>query len=137
MNMLGERPRDKYGSKTLAQVEAIVASRAKELGVEVKFFQSNHEGELVEFVQQNARKSNGIIINPAGLTHYGWSLQNAVAECGVSFVEVHVGPGPHSRETGPESIFSGTARAYVAGMRYMGYVVALEFLVALHNKEVE
>ena len=139
MNMLGfGRPVEKYGSKTLKEVEELVARRARELGVEVRFFQSNHEGELVEFVQRNAREADGIIINPAGLTHYGWSLQNAVAECGKPFVEVHMGPGPHAQAGRvPPSIFSSVARAYVAGMRWMGYVVALEFLTALVRGEVE
>jgi 3-dehydroquinate dehydratase-2 len=121
---------------TLPQLEAKIKERAKTLGADVLCTQSSFEGELVNFVHQNAPKAKGIIINPAGLTRVGYSLLDACIDSGLPVVEVHLS-NIHRREPWrADSIFSRVANATVSGLRWVGYLAALEYLVALNKKEV-
>jgi 3-dehydroquinate dehydratase-2 len=136
LNTLGKRDHGQYGSMTLPQLESKVKERAKTLGADVLFTQSSFEGELVDFIHQNAPKAKGIIINPAGLTRVGYSLLDACIDSGLPVVEVHLS-NIHRREPWrADSIFSRVANATVSGLRWVGYLAALEYLVALNNKEV-
>ena len=78
LNMLGSRKTEIYGTKTLAQIDSLLQSKARKLGVELESYQSNHEGYLIDFIQKKAKKAAGIIINPGALTHYGLSLRDAL-----------------------------------------------------------
>ena len=90
LNMLGSRDSGFYGSKSLKEIQEILTQKAKSLSVELVDFQSNHEGEIVEFIQKNASIASGIIINAGALTHYGISLRDALADSKLPFVEVHL-----------------------------------------------
>ena len=138
LNMLGQREPDVYGHLTLAEIEERVAERAKTLGVELRTFQSNHEGAIVDYLQQESSAADGIIINPGALTHYGLSLRDALAGAGKPAIEVHIsniyGREPFRRR----SVTAGVCRGLVAGLGWFGYVAALEALVEmLRNEEVE
>ncbi|MBM3925791.1 MAG: 3-dehydroquinate dehydratase [SAR202 cluster bacterium] len=136
LNTLGKRDPGQYGSMTLSQLESKIKERAKSLGVDVLFTQSSFEGELVNFIHLNAPKAKGIIINPAGLTRVGYSLLDACIDSGLPVVEVHLS-NIHRREAWrADSIFSRVANATVSGLRWVGYLAALEYLVALNKKEV-
>ena len=74
LNNLGKRDSSLYGSKTLPEIEGDISASASELGVEVKFFQSNHEGSIVDFIQESSAGASGVIINAGALTHVGYSL---------------------------------------------------------------
>ncbi len=97
LNMLGIREPEVYGKGTLADLEALISARAKELGVEVEFYQSNHEGDLVDKIQGAYGKADGIIINPAAYTHTSVALLDAVKAVGIKTVEVHISD-PDTRE---------------------------------------
>jgi len=78
LNMLGKREKSIYGEKTLGEIDALLKKEAQALNVEVVTFQSNHEGALIDFIQEQADSAQGIIINPGALTHYGFSLLDAL-----------------------------------------------------------
>ena len=86
LNNLGKRDPALYGAGTLADIEKRVAVLAEELGVEVAFFQSNHEGSIVDFIQESAPGADGVAINPGALTHYGVSLRDALQDSKLPFV---------------------------------------------------
>src|SRR4030042_5269839 len=90
LNMLGQRNTALYGSKTLTQINRLLSKRAAELGVEIATFQSNSAGALIDFIQAQFSKAAGIIINPGALTHYGLSLRDALEDCRLPVIAVHL-----------------------------------------------
>ena len=90
LNMLGTREPDIYGRATLAEIDSGLAAQAKEMACELESFQSNHEGELIDRIQQAMGSTDGILINPGGLTHSSVSLRDALASTGLPVLEVHL-----------------------------------------------
>ena len=136
LNMLGRRSPEHYGETTLSDIEQRLSERATLLGVKLEFCQSDSEAELVGFINSNAANSDGIIINPAGLTTIGYPLLDACIDSGVPVVEVHLS-NIYARESWRSpSIFARAVSATIAGMRWMGYLAALDYLYALTQKEV-
>ena len=134
LNRLGQRDPSLYGSTTLAEIEAAVGARAAELGAEVSCFQSNHEGAIVDFLQANASRADGIILNGGALTHYGLSLRDALADTQLPVVEVHLS-NIHARERWRRnSVTAEVARGAIAGLGWRGYLYAVDYLVE-HLKE--
>ena len=128
LNLLGTREPEVYGSATLDDVNRRVAEAARALGVEVEFFQSNHEGELVERVQAARGRADGILINPAGLTHTSVVLRDALLAAGVPLVEVHLS-NVHAREAfRRESRVADIAVGTVAGFGPQSYLLGLQGL---------
>ena len=135
LNLLGKRSPDVYGSKTLPEIEAKLSQRAEELGVEVGFFQSNGEGALIDYIQESSAQAEGIIINPGALTHYCYSLREALVDASLPVVEVHLS-NIHSRESWRRhSVVADIARGQIAGLGWRGYVAALDILAALVREE--
>ena len=131
LNTLGQREPEVYGRLTLADIEARVAERAKALDVELRTFQSNHEGAIIDYLQQEAAAADGIIINPGALTHYGLSLRDALAAADKPAIEVHIS-NVHGRERfRRRSVTADVCRGVVAGLGWFGYIAALEALVEL------
>ena len=129
LNLLGQREPEVYGRLTLKQIEARVAERAKALGAEVRAFQSNHEGAIIDFLQQESPKADGIIINAGALTHYGLALRDALAAVGTPAIEVHIS-NIHGRDWfRRRSVTAEVCRGVIAGLGWYGYVAALDALV--------
>lgn len=136
LNMLGRRSPEHYGDTTLADIEERLNERATRLDVNLEFCQSNSEADLVDFINDNAPNAAGIIINPAGFTTIGYPLLDACIDSGIPVVEVHLS-NIYARESWRSpSIFARAVSATIAGMRWMGYLAALEYLHALTQKEV-
>ena len=132
--MLGTREPEKYGNTSLADIENSVINRGRELGVEVETWQSNHEGEIVEKIQSAAGKYDGILINAGGYTHTSIVIRDAIATVQIPAVEIHM-TNIHSREEFRHtSLLSGVCVAQVVGFKENSYILALEGLVKLLNK---
>lgn len=129
LNRLGMRDPSQYGSDTLADIETRISERAESLGVEVDFFQSNHEGEIVDFLQGAASNAAGLVINAGALTHYGISLRDAIADTGLPFVEVHLSNIHAREEFRHHSVMASLAKGQIAGLGWRGYLYALDYLV--------
>ena len=131
VNLLGTREPDVYGKTTFAELEAMCRKRALALGLTLEFRQSNHEGELVDWVQEARTKAQGIIINPGGLTHSSVSLLDAILAAGVPTIEVHL-TNIHRRDAFREvSYISKGATGVIFGLGPFGYELALEALAKI------
>ena len=131
LNALGRRDRHHYGVLTLDDINRRIADRAEALGVSVDCFQSNHEGALVDKLQECVGSVDGVVINAGALTHYGLSLKDALTDLGVPVVEVHLS-NIHARdEWRRHSVLADTALGQIAGLGWRGYTAALEALVGI------
>jgi 3-dehydroquinate dehydratase II len=129
LNMLGKRETSVYGANSLSDIERLVEVKAKGLGIEVGFFQSNHEGELIERVHKaGIEKMDGIVINPGGYTHTSIALRDALLAVNIPFVEVHISNVARREDFRHVSYFSDIAVGTVAGLGPIGYCLALEGL---------
>lgn len=131
LNMLGTRQPEIYGSMSLQDIVDRVTGRAKEHGADIVPFQSNHEGAIVDFIQENAAAAAGVIINAGALTHYGLSLRDAFESVGKPFVEVHISNIHAREEFRHHSVLADIAVAQVAGLGWRGYLEALDALVGI------
>ena len=130
MNMLGIRQPEIYGSATYEDLKAMIREEANRLGVEVRFFQSNHEGALVDAIQQAYfDKVDGIVINPAAYTHTSVARLDAVKAVGIPTVEVHVSDPDSREEFRHVSYIRAACVGTVRGHGLPGYLEALRMLV--------
>jgi 3-dehydroquinate dehydratase-2 len=118
-----------YGEKPLGQIDALLKKEAKTLGVEVATFQSNHEGALIDFIQEHTDSASGIIINPGAFTHYGFSLLDALVDSRLPVIEVHLSNIYGREEWRATSIIAPIAQGQISGLGWRGYVAALQILV--------
>lgn len=130
LNMLGTREPEIYGRETLDEIVGKVRSMAQELEVEVEALQSNHEGELVDFIHKNQAEADAMIINPGALGHYGYALRDAIVGSELPVIEVHIS-NVHAREPFRETlVLSSVCRGVITGLGWRGYLYALDMLAA-------
>ncbi|MCH8088674.1 MAG: type II 3-dehydroquinate dehydratase [Chloroflexi bacterium] len=131
LNLLGKRDPAHYGTRTLSDINDALARKASELKVELATLQSNSEGTLIDFIQEQTDGAAGIIINPGALTHYGLSLRDALADTGLPVIEVHLS-NIHARERWrTKSVIAPVARGQISGLGWRGFLAALDLLVQL------
>ena len=129
LNMLGIREPGVYGDLSLAAIEQSIAEKAIELGVSVSFFQTNHEGEMIDRIHAAFAQKQGIIINPGAWTHYSYAIRDALSAVNLPVIEVHIS-NIHKREAfRHHSVVAPVALGQIAGLGSFGYILALEALV--------
>lgn len=128
LNLLGLREPGVYGSATLADVEALAAAAGARLGLDVECRQSNHEGDLVDWIQEARTKAAGVVLNAGAYTHTSVALQDAIRAAGVPTIEVHIS-NVHARESfRHNSYVSPVAAGIIVGLGIDGYDLALQAL---------
>lgn len=130
LNLLGQREPEIYGHTTLADIENSLTSYAEKLGTSVIFFQSNSEGELIDFIQSNAASCSALILNGAGFTHTSVALRDCIAALSIPVVEVHLSNIHAREEFRHTSLTAPVAKGIISGLGPTGYLLALEYLVS-------
>ena len=128
LNLLGKREPHIYGTRSHADLVRTVRAKAKELGVAVSIFQSNHEGQIIDFLHKEAPGSLGIVINPGALSHYSLALYDCLQALEVPTVEVHISNLHAREEFRSKSVTARAARGVITGLGFDGYRLAMEYL---------
>ena len=128
LNMLGVREPDIYGKNTLKTLEEQISERAKQLGCEVGFFQSNHEGAICDEIQKALGVYDGIIINPGAFTHYSYAIRDALGSVKLPAIEVHISNIHKREEFRHTSVTVAECIGQICGLGFGGYLYALEAL---------
>ncbi len=131
LNLLGKRDHKHYGSLTLCDIEKLVELECGKLGVQLEAFQSNHEGEIIDLLQNKTGPANGIIINPGALAHYSYALHDALVDTGLPCMEVHLSDVENRGDWRKISVTAPACIAKISGKRARGYLEALELLLKL------
>lgn len=132
LNLLGEREPQVYGSVTLGEVEELCRATALEHGLSAECRQSNHEGALIDWVQEGRRGIAGIVLNAGGYTHTSVALRDAVSACRVPVVEVHISDIGAREEFRRHSYLSDVCAHHVIGRGVAGYAEAIEWIAQRH-----
>jgi 3-dehydroquinate dehydratase-2 len=131
LNLLGAREPEIYGRTTLAEIGAMTAARAKAHGLTVEFRQSNHEGELVDWIQEVRTKGCGVVLNAAAYTHTSVAIYDALKALDKPIIEVHLS-NPHAREPfRHRSFVSKVATGVICGLKEQGYLAAIDAMAVL------
>jgi len=127
--MLGKREPEIYGATTLGEINTALSTKAKELGAEVSFFQSNSEGEIVSSIQDSMSEFDGIVINPGAYTHTSVAIRDAILSSGLSVVEVHISNIYKREDFRQKSFISGVALGVISGFGVNSYMLGLSGLI--------
>ncbi len=136
LNLLGEREPEVYGKMTLVELNSEIENFARDMNIEVRTFQSNHEGAIIDFIHGNRKWAQGTVINPGALTHYSYALRDAIASVGIPTVEVHLSDIHKREEFRRHSVIKEVCVKQIAGKGYKGYLMGIEYLVGLHIIEL-
>lgn len=133
INMLGIREKHIYGDRDYNALLKFCEKSAEELGVEVSFYQSNHEGDLVDKIQESYGKIDGIVINPAAYTHTSVAIADALKAVSIPYVEVHISDVSSREDFRQISYVRAAAKAFYAGYGFDGYKMAMENLLGIRE----
>ena len=134
LNLLGQRQPEIYGRTTLADIEALLRKRARELGVEVEFRQTNEEGELVTWIQQAANQFQAIVLNAAAYTHTSVAVRDAILGTGIPAIEIHLSNIHAREEFRHKSLIAPVCRGQICGFGAYSYILGLEAAVNVKEK---
>ena len=129
LNLLGTREPDVYGSVTLDEINAKLIELGKSLGAEVKCQQSNHEGALIDALQDARTWADGVVFNPGGFTHTSVALRDAIAAIKIPVIEVHLSNVYAREEFRSKSLISAVCKGKISGLGWKSYMLALRALV--------
>jgi len=130
LNLLGERQPSIYGSITLAELHANVCEYARQFGIEIECFQSNHEGAIIDFLHENRKTADGVVLNAGALTHYSYALLDAIVCIQPPTVEVHISNIMQREKFRQVSVLEEACVKQYMGLGVNGYLRAVEYLVS-------
>lgn len=136
INILGIREPDVYGVAAWNEIEQDLQKLAEELGIIIVFYQSNHEGDIVDFIQENLFELDGVVINPAAFTKTGYSILDALTAVNIPFVEVHLSNINARESWHAETIFAAKAAGHINGFQEYVYHLGLRGLYYILQKRV-
>tara|TARA_Y100001970_G_scaffold190846_1_gene232117 strand:+ start:1284 stop:1724 length:441 start_codon:yes stop_codon:yes gene_type:complete len=129
LNLLGEREPEIYGSESIDDIQKLIEQYAKSKNTEIIFKQTNHEGELIEMIHDARKKSDGLIINPAGYTHTSVAIYDALLSLNIPIIEVHISNIYKREKFRHSSYVSMAANSVISGFGIDGYIFALESMI--------
>jgi 3-dehydroquinate dehydratase-2 len=135
LNLLGTREPGIYGSGSLGDLQSRIDQLAGELKVDLLWFQSNHEGELIDFLHRESSAADGLIINPGALGHYSIALRDAIKATGLEAIEVHITNIYSREEFRHHSVIAPVCRGQISGFGFYGYAMALSHFVDSKGEE--
>ena len=130
LNLLGEREPEIYGSDTLDDVNRWISDHQLSEGHELHFFQSNHEGQIIDYLHAHRKSADGVVINPGGLTHYSVALRDAIVSCQVATVEIHISDIHAREEFRQVSMVKDVCLKQISGKGKKGYVDGISLLAS-------
>ena len=136
LNQLGKRQEEHYGIITLAEINARLEKYALNIGIKLEFMQSNYEGKIIDGIQSFSNKVNGIIINPGAFTHYSYAIRDALEDCPLPVIEVHLSNIFSREDFREKSVTAPVCEGQIVGMGYYGYLMAIkgiQYLIKARN----
>ena len=132
LNMVGKREPGIYGSESLDDINKFIKTKAESLGIEVEFFQSNIEGEIINFIH-NAKENggSGIIIDPGAFTHYSYAIHDAITSVDTPVIEVHISNIHKREEFRHKSVLVDACAGQISGLGKYSYIIALEYFAMI------
>jgi len=137
LNMLGKRDQKIYGNLTLEEINHKIESFAKKEDIELTIKQSNSEGEIIDSIQQFSSQVDGLIINPAAYTHYSYAIADALKDCPIPTIEVHLSDIFSREDFRRKSVTASACIEQIAGFGYQSYILAIYALQDLLKKKPE
>jgi 3-dehydroquinate dehydratase-2 len=133
LNMLGQRNPGQYGHESLEAINTYIADYFKK--VEIEFYQSNHEGDIIDQIHSAGKRFQGLVINPGALTHYSYAIRDALESCSLPVIEVHLS-NIHAREEFRRlSVISPACQGTISGLGKYGYILAIQALAHQLSKK--
>lgn len=131
LNMLGKREKGIYGEKTLDDLKYYIKSQYKHLkdSIIIDFFQSNHEGYIIDKIHESNEKYNGIVINPGAFTHYSYAIYDAIKSISIDVVEVHISNINQREKFRQKSVIAGACIGQISGFGFDSYKLGIDILI--------
>lgn len=135
LNLLGKRQTNIYGDKGLKELNEDLSKLASQLQIAIKFFQSNSEGDIIDYIHKEGPAANGIIINPGAFTHYSYAIRDAISAIETETIEVHISNISSREEFRRKSVISPVCSGQICGFGFYSYAMALSYFADISKRK--